>query len=43
MSGEELAKFINKHLETKMFLVGTNITAADIITLLYVAPYFKDL
>ena len=43
MSGEELAKFINTHLTMKMFLVGTNVTAADIITCLYVAPYFKDL
>lgn len=43
MSGEELAKFTNKHLAMKMFLVGTNVTAADIITCLYVAPYFKDL
>ena len=26
-----------------MFLVGSNITAADIITCLYIAPYFKEL
>lgn len=43
MSGEELAKFINTHLTMKMFLVGTNVTAADIITCLFVAPYFKEL
>ena len=43
MSGEQLAQFLNKHLAMKMFLVGTNITAADIITCLYVAPYFKEL
>ena len=43
MSGEDLAKHVNNHLTMKMFLVGTNVTAADIITCLYVAPYFKDL
>lgn len=43
MTGEQLAQFINKHLAMKMFLVGTNVTAADIISCLYVAPYFKEL
>lgn len=43
MTGEELTQFINKHLAMKMFLVGTNVSAADIITCLYVAPYFKEL
>jgi len=27
----------------KMFLVGQNITAADIIVVLYIANYFKEL
>lgn len=43
MTGEELTQFINKHLAMKMFLVGTNVSAADIITCLYVAPYYKEL
>ena len=43
MNGEELAKHVNTHLAMKMFLVGTNVTAADIITCLYIAPYFKEL
>lgn len=43
MSGEQLAEFLQKHLAMKMFLVGTNVSAADIIACLYVAPYFKEL
>lgn len=43
MPSEELAKHVHDHLATKMFLVGLNITAADIITCLYMAPHFKEL
>lgn len=43
MPTEELVKHVNQHLAMKMFLVGSNITAADIITCLYVTPYFKEL
>lgn len=34
---------LNKHLAMKMFLVGQNITAADIMVVLYIAEYFKEL
>ena len=40
---EELVAHVNKHLSMKMFMVGQNITAADIIVCLYVANYFKEL
>ncbi len=40
---EELVSYINTHLQMRMFLVGLNITAADIIVFLYVAEYFKEL
>jgi glutathione S-transferase len=40
---EELVAHVNKHLAMKMFLVGQNITAADIIVALYIADYFKEL
>jgi len=43
LTGEELVNHINEHLKMKMFLVGQNITAADIIVALYCANYFKDL
>jgi len=38
-----LTEHINEHLKMKMFLVGQNITAADIIVALYSATYIKDL
>ena len=31
MEVEELVKFINGHLETRMFLIGHSISAADIV------------
>jgi len=43
MDVEALVQHINKHLATRMFLVGNNISAADIITLLQVAEFFRDL
>jgi hypothetical protein len=43
MSGEELTKEVNEHLKMKMFLVGQNITAADIIVALFSATHIKDL
>ena len=43
LAADELIAHINKHLTMKMFLVGQNITAADIITALYCADYFKEL
>ncbi len=43
MPSEELAQHVNQHLAMKMFLVGANITAADIITCLYLGAHFKEL
>lgn len=43
MSVEELVVFLDKHLETRMFLVGQNISAADIVVHLKVAGHFREL
>ena len=43
MDTEELVQHINKHLAMRMFIVGQNITAADIIVHFNVAGHFKDL
>ena len=43
MDTEELVDHINKHLAMRMFIVGSNITAADIIVHLNVAGHFKEL
>jgi glutathione S-transferase len=40
---EELAKLLNQHLETRMFLVGHSITAADIMSLAHIVEYFAGL
>ena len=40
---EELAKFLNTHLEMRMFLVGHSITAADILAHAHLAEYFVGL
>ena len=40
---EELAKFLNSHLEMRMFLSGHAITAADIIAHAHLAEYFVGL
>lgn len=42
-SVQDLVNHINKHLEMRMFLVGMNITAADIVVHLRVAQHFKGL
>ena len=43
LSPEELVKFLNTHLELRMFLVGHTITAADIIVLVHTLEYFNTL
>jgi glutathione S-transferase len=40
---DELVTFLNEHLSTRMFLVGSNITAADVVVLLRVAAWFRAL
>ena len=43
MQVEELVKFINNHLETRMFLVGHSISAADIVVHAKVAEHIRNL
>lgn len=43
MTVEELVDFLNKHLEMRMFLVGQNISVADIVAHLKVASHFRGL
>lgn len=43
LEAEELAKFLNSHLESRMFLVGHSITAADILAHAHLAEYFFGL
>jgi aminoacyl tRNA synthase complex-interacting multifunctional protein 1 len=43
LSPEDLASFLNTHLEQRMFLVGHSITAADITTLAHILDYFSKL
>lgn len=43
LPADELCERVNKHLAMRMFLVGMNITAADIIVHFYLAEYFRDL
>jgi glutathione S-transferase len=43
MEAEELTKHINKHLAMRMFIIGQNITAADIVVHLNVAGHYRDL
>jgi len=38
---EQLTDHINKHMAMRMFLVGENITAADIIVFAAMAPYMS--
>ena len=40
---DELVTFLNEHLSTRMFLVGSNITAAEVVVLLRVAAWFRAL
>jgi glutathione S-transferase len=37
---EELAKLLNEHLETRMFVVGHSITTADITLMAHLLDYF---
>ena len=43
LDGEALSNHLNTHLAMRMFLVGGNITAADIIVSLSIAEYFSEL
>ena len=43
MDGEELTNHINKHLAVRMFIIGQNISAADIVVHLNVAMHMKEL
>lgn len=43
LSPEDLVKYLNTHLELKMFLVGHSISAADITVLAHVLEYFNGL
>ena len=43
MQGKELAEYINNYMTTKMFLVSENITAADVVALASLSPYFSQL
>jgi len=40
LAPKELAEHINEHMTEKMFLVSTNITAADIVVFSALAHYF---
>jgi len=42
-SVEDMVSHLNKHLEMKMFLVGMNITAADVVVLFRVAQHFRNM
>ena len=43
LDAKELADHVNKHMAMRMFLVGENITAADVIVFAALAPYFSQL
>ena len=40
---QDMITHLNKHLEMRMFLVGMNITAADVVVHLRIAQHFRDL
>jgi len=42
LKGRELADHINTHMTQRMFLVGDNITAADIVIFAALAPFFSS-
>ena len=42
LQGNELAKYINEHMATRMFVVSENITAADVVVFAALAPYFSS-
>lgn len=41
LSARELADHVNTHMATRMFLVGENITAADVAVFAALAPLFS--
>ena len=43
LDGDAMCEHLNTHLQMKMFLVGTNITAADIVVFLTLAEHFSQL
>ena len=42
LAHKELAEHINEYMAERMFLVSTNITAADIVIFTALAPYFSS-
>jgi len=42
LSGKELAEHVNSHMAMRMFLVGENITAADVVIFAALAPLFSS-
>jgi len=40
LPAKELAEYVNEHMAERMFLVSTNITAADIVVFAALASYF---
>lgn len=43
LTPEQLATFLNQHLEMRMFIVGHSISAADITALAHILEYFNTL
>jgi glutathione S-transferase len=43
MASEELSQFLNQHLETRMFIVGHSITAADIFSLSHLLQHWVNI
>lgn len=39
----QLAAHVNSHMESKMFLVGLSVTAADVTVLAFLLSYFQNL
>lgn len=39
----ELTAQLNAHLESRIFIVGSNITVADIINFVYLLDYFANM
>ena len=42
LNPRELADHVNGHMATRMFLVGENITAADVVVFAALAPFFSS-
>lgn len=43
LNATELTAHLNSHLESKMFIVGHGITAADIINFVYLLDHFVSI